>query len=151
MKKGRLIIISGPSGAGKSTIVKALMAQSPGAFFSVSATTRKIRPGEKDGTDYLFVSRERFRELIREEGLLEWAEYVGNYYGTPARPVLEHLEKGFDVLLDIETRGAKQVLEKFPEAVSIFVCTPSFAELEKRLRARGTNSEEDIRRRLEKD
>ena len=150
MKRGKLIIISGPSGAGKSTIVRALMAQSPGAFFSVSATTRGIRAGEEEGVDYLFVTREEFRELIRTDGLLEWAEYVGNYYGTPAKPVLEHLERGDDVLLDIETRGAKQIMAKYPEAVSIFVCTPSFAELEKRLRARGTNTEEDIRRRLEK-
>ena len=150
MKKGKLIIISGPSGAGKSTIVRALMAQSPGAFFSVSATTRAIRPGEEEGVDYLFVSREQFQELIRTDGLLEWAEYVGNYYGTPSKPVLEKLEQGFDVILDIESRGARQVMDKYPEAVSIFVCAPSFAELEKRLRARGTNTEEDIRRRLTK-
>ncbi len=148
MKKGKLIIISGPSGAGKSTIVHALMAQSPGAFFSVSATTRAIRPGEEDGVDYLFVTREAFQELIRTDGLLEWAEYVGNYYGTPAKPVLEKLEQGFDVILDIESRGARQVMDKYPEAISIFVCAPSFAELEKRLRNRGTNTEEDIRRRL---
>ncbi len=150
MKKGKLIIISGPSGAGKSTIVHALMAHSPGAFFSVSATTRAIRPGEEDGVDYHFVSREQFRELIRTDGLLEWAEYVGNYYGTPAKPVLDKLDQGFDVILDIESRGARQVMEKFPAAVSIFVCAPSFAELEKRLRARGTNTEEDIQRRLTK-
>ena len=148
MKRGKLIIISGPSGAGKSTIVRALMAQSPGAFFSVSATTRAIRPGEEDGVDYLFVTREAFQELIRTDGLLEWAEYVGNYYGTPAKPVLDKLEQGFDVILDIESRGARQVMDKYPEAVSIFVCAPSFAELEKRLRDRGTNTEEDIQRRL---
>ena len=150
MNKGKLFIISGPSGAGKSTIIRALLAQSPDAFFSVSATTRAIRPGEQDGVDYLFVTRERFQELIRTDGLLEWAEYVGNFYGTPAEPALRALEEGRDVLLDIETRGARQVMEKYPEAVSIFVCTPSFAELEKRLRARGTNTEEDIRKRLTK-
>lgn len=148
MRRGKLIIISGPSGAGKSTIVRALMAQSPGAFFSVSATTRAMRPGETEGVDYLFVTREEFRELIRADGLLEWAEYVDNYYGTPAKPVLEKLEKGFDVILDIESRGARQVMDRYPEAISIFVCAPSFAELEKRLRDRGTNTEEDIRRRL---
>ena len=148
MKRGKLIIISGPSGAGKSTIVRALMAQSPGAFFSVSATTRAIRPGEEDGVDYHFVTREAFQELIHTDGLLEWAEYVGNYYGTPAKPVLDKLEQGFDVILDIESRGARQVMDKYPEAVSIFVCAPSFAELEKRLRDRGTNTEEDIQRRL---
>jgi len=148
MKQGKLIIISGPSGAGKTTIVQALLAQSPGAYFSVSATTRSMRTGEKDGVDYRFVSREQFQELIRTDGLLEWAEYVGNYYGTPAKPVLDKLEQGFDVILDIETKGAKQVMGKYPEAVSIFVCPPSFAELERRLRARGTNTEEDIRRRL---
>ncbi len=150
MTRGKLIIISGPSGAGKSTIVQALLAQSPGAYFSVSATTRGIRAGEKDGVDYRFVSREQFRELIRTDGLLEWAEYVGNYYGTPAKPVLEKLDQGCDVILDIETQGAKQVMTRYPEAVSIFVCTPSFAELERRLRARGTNTEEDIQRRLVK-
>ncbi len=148
MRRGKLIIISGPSGAGKSTIVRALMAQSPGAFFSVSATTRAMRPGETEGVDYLFVTREEFRELIRTDGLLEWAEYVDNYYGTPAKPVQEKLEKGFDVILDIESRGARQVMDRYPEAISIFVCAPSFAELEKRLRDRGTNTEEDIRRRL---
>lgn len=148
MRRGKLIIISGPSGAGKSTIVRALMAQSPGAFFSVSATTRAMRPGETEGVDYLFVTREEFRELIRTDGLLEWAEYVDNYYGTPAKPVLEKLEQGFDVILDIESRGARQVMDRYPEAISIFVCAPSFAELEKRLRDRGTNTEEDIRRRL---
>ena len=150
MKRGKLIIISGPSGAGKSTIVRALMAQSPGAFFSVSATTRAIRPGEEDGVDYLFVTREAFQELIRTDGLLEWAEYVGNYYGTPAKPVLEKLEQGFDVILDIESRGARQVMDKYPEAVSIFVCAPSFAEIEERLRKRGTNTEADIQKRLAK-
>ena len=150
MTRGKLIIISGPSGAGKSTIVQALLAKSPGAYFSVSATTRGIRAGEKDGVDYRFVSREQFRELIRTDGLLEWAEYVGNYYGTPAKPVLEKLDQGCDVILDIETQGAKQVMTRYPEAVSIFVCTPSFAELERRLRARGTNTEEDIQRRLVK-
>ena len=150
MKAGKLIVISGPSGAGKSTIVRALLAQSPDAFFSVSATTRAPRPGEQEGVDYLFVSRERFRELIDTDGLLEWAEYVDNFYGTPAEPVRRSLAEGRDVLLDIETRGARQVMEKFPEAVSIFVCAPSYAELEQRLRARGTNSEEDIRKRLRK-
>ena len=109
-----------------------------------------MRPGEQDGVDYLFVTRERFQELIRTDGLLEWAEYVDNCYGTPAEPALRALEEGRDVLLDIETRGARQVMEKYPEAVSIFVCTPSFAELEKRLRARGTNTEENIRKRLTK-
>ena len=150
MKKGRLVIISGPSGSGKSTIIHALMAQSPGAFFSVSATTRSIRPGEEDGVDYLFVSKEEFREMIRNDGLLEWAEYVDNYYGTPAEPVLRKLAEGCDVFLDIETRGARQVMDKYPEAVSIFVCAPSFAVIEERLRARGTNTEEDIRKRLAK-
>jgi guanylate kinase len=150
MSKGRLVIISGPSGSGKSTIIRALMAQSPGAFFSVSATTRKIRTGEQDGVDYHFVTRERFEELIRQDGLLEWAEYVDNYYGTPAAPVLEKLAEGRDVFLDIETQGAKQVLAKYPDAVTVFVCTPTFQVLEERLRARGTNTEEDIRKRLRK-
>ena len=150
MKKGRLIIISGPSGSGKSTIIRALMDQSPGAFFSVSATTRSIRPGEENGVDYLFVSKEEFQDMIRRDGLLEWAEYVDNYYGTPAEPVLRKLAEGCDVFLDIETRGARQVMAKYPEAVSIFVCAPSFAVIEERLRARGTNTEADIRKRLAK-
>ena len=150
MKKGRLIIISGPSGAGKSTIVHAVMDQSPDAFFSVSATTRAIRPGEKDGVDYLFVSRERFQDMIRNDGLLEWAEYVDNYYGTPAEPVLRKLSEGRDVILDIETRGAKQVMAKYPEAISIFVCAPSFAAIEERLRARGANTEAEIQKRIAK-
>ena len=148
IERGKLLVISGPSGVGKSTAIHGLLSKHPEMYFSVSATTRSMRTGEKDGVDYRFVSREQFQELIRTDGLLEWAEYVGNYYGTPAKPVLDKLEQGFDVILDIETKGAKQVMGKYPEAVSIFVCPPSFAELERRLRARGTNTEEDIRRRL---
>ena len=145
---GRLFVISGPSGAGKGSIVEKLLRQGERIYFSVSATTRQKRPYETDGKEYYFVSRQDFLDRIERKRMLEWAEYEGQMYGTPADPVDEKLRAGFDVLLDIETKGAKQVMGKYPEAVSIFVCPPSFAELERRLRARGTNTEEDIRRRL---
>jgi guanylate kinase len=145
--KGKLLVISGPSGVGKSSVVRALTDRM--AFhFSVSWTTRKRRAGEVDGVDYVFVDRVRFEEAIARGGLLEWAEYSGNLYGTPRDAVLEHLELGEHVLLDIENDGAGQVKAAYPDAVLIFIMPPSRAELERRLRTRGDTAEEDIRMRL---
>lgn len=148
MDKGKLLILSGPSGAGKSTVVSRLMELRKDVCFSVSATTRSPRPGEADGVNYFFVTRERFAEMIRENALLEHAEYVGNYYGTPRDYVEQKINMGVNVILDIEVQGARQVLEKVPDAIPVFLVPPSLAELEHRLRARGTESEEVIRSRL---
>ncbi len=145
---GKLFVLSGPSGAGKSTVIAHLLKTLDKAYFSVSATTRAPREGEVDGVDYHFLSREQFEELIARGELLEHAEYVGNYYGTPAGPVNEKLAAGYDVLLDIETQGAEQVMANRPDAVSVFLFPPGFAVLEERLRKRGTDSEEKIQARL---
>lgn len=147
--KGLLVIISGPSGAGKSTVISRLMQLRDDIRFSVSATTRSPRPGEEDGIAYFFKSHEEFSAMIENGEFLEYAEYVGNYYGTPAAPVDENISKGCTVLLDIEVQGAMQILEKRSDAVSIFLCPPSLEVLEKRLRGRGTDSEEKIQGRLE--
>lgn len=149
MSKGQLIIMSGPSGVGKSTIVHKVMEQYPNLRFSVSATTREMRPGEEEGVSYYFVTREKFLDMVVKDELLEHAEYVGNFYGTPAKPIDEALSLGYDILLDIEVQGAMQVKAKRPDAVSVFIKAPSFEELEKRLRGRGDTAEEKIVGRLE--
>lgn len=148
-KKGTLFVVTGPSGAGKGTVLRQVMAQLDSLYFSISATTRAPRPGEVDGVHYHFITRERFQQLIHENRLLEHAEYVGNYYGTPLDPVLEHLEQGDDVILEIEIQGARQVKARYPKSALVFIAPPSFEELENRLRGRGTESEETICRRME--
>lgn len=146
--EGVLVIVSGPSGAGKSTVISRVAKLRPDIRFSVSATTREPRPGEVDGKDYHFKTQEEFWEMIKADAFLEHAEYVGNCYGTPAAPVDENIAAGNTVILDIEVQGAMQIMEKRPDAVSIFLCPPSLEELERRLRGRGTDSEEKIRDRL---
>jgi guanylate kinase len=146
--RGALIVFSGPSGSGKGTVLGEYFKSHPEAAFSVSATTRKPRPGEIDGTSYHFVSRERFEEMIREGEVLEYTQYNGNYYGSPAGPIRKELEAGRDVVLEIEVDGAMQVRERFPEALLIFVLPPSFGELERRLTGRGTETPEEIAGRL---
>lgn len=147
---GKLFVISGPSGVGKSTIVKRVMEQCPNLRFSVSATTRPIRPGEVDGVNYFFVNRPAFERMIEQQELLEYAEYVGNYYGTPEAPLDEALQAGCDILLDIEPQGALNVKRRRPDAILIFMMPPSLAELERRLINRGDTAPELIRGRLER-
>lgn len=148
MDKGKLIVISGPSGAGKSTVVCKALEKRDDVCFSTSVTTRKPRAGEMDGKEYFFVDLDRFQEMVENDELLEHAEYVANSYGTPRAYVERQLESGINVLLDIEVQGARQVHEKMPEAVMIFVAPPSLEELERRLRGRGTDTERAIEARL---
>lgn len=147
-KKGTLFVITGPSGAGKGTVLKEVIRSLEDLYFSVSGTTRQPRVGEVDGVHYHFMTRERFEELIAGDRFLEYAQYNGNYYGTPLDPVEEHLEQGHDVILEIELQGALQVKKRLPKAVTVFIAPPSFEELERRLRGRGTETDEVIRRRL---
>lgn len=146
---GKLIVISGPSGVGKSTVVKKVMEAYPNLRFSVSATTRPMRPGEVDGKNYYFVNQDTFRKMIDEGQLLEYAQYVGNYYGTPEAPVDTSLSAGVDILLDIEVQGALNVKQKRPDAILIFMVAPSFSELEDRLNGRGDTAPDLIQKRLE--
>lgn len=147
-EKGKLIVISGPSGAGKSTVVFKAIEGREDVCFSTSVTTRKPRPGEVDGREYFFVDPDRFKEMVENDELLEHAEYVANSYGTPRAYVEEKLEAGLNVLLDIEVQGARQVHEKMPDAVKIFIIPPSLETLEKRLKGRGTDTERAIEARL---
>lgn len=148
-KKGKLFIISGPSGSGKSTLLSEVLQKLDNNFFSVSATTRKPRPGESNGIEYFFKTHEEFKAMLEAGQFIEYAQYAGNYYGTPIEPILKQLELGKDIFLDIEVQGALQVRKKMPEAILIFAIPPSFKELEKRLRKRSTESELIIMERLE--
>ena len=145
---GELIVVSGPSGAGKSTVISRVMKDNSEVVFSVSATTRKPREGETDGVDYYFTDCEHFESMIKNGELLEHAQYVGNYYGTPKAPVLNSMAKGLSVLFDIEVQGAMQIKEQCPEAILIFVIPSDFSQIEKRLHCRGTDSEEKIQQRI---
>jgi len=150
-KKGILAVISGFSGAGKGTLIKELLQRHGEQYaLSVSATTRSPRAGEEHGREYFFVSKEAFEQMIGEDALIEHACYVGNYYGTPKSYVEEQMEAGRDVILEIEIQGARKVKEKFPDTLLLFVTPPSAAELESRLRGRGTETDEVIRSRLER-
>ena len=148
--RGQLIVLSGPSGVGKSTVISELLGQRQDIHFSVSFTTRQPRVGEADGVNYHFVDRAEFERMISAGELLEYAEYVGNYYGTSLKVIQEKVAAGTDVLLDIEVQGAAKVRAKCPEAVLIFIIPPSFEELSRRLRGRNTDSEETIAGRLRK-
>ena len=142
------MIISGPSGVGKSTILKEIFARRKNLYFSVSATTRPPREGETDGVHYHFLSVEKFQEWIADHNFLEYAEYVGDFYGTPKKYAYEAMDAGRDVILDIEIQGAEQVKKSCPEAVSVFIAPPDWNELKRRLSERGTDSPEKIQKRL---
>ena len=146
---GKLFVISGPSGVGKSTVVKEVMRRSEHLKFSISATTRPQRPGEIDGKNYFFMTRCEFEQMIAEEKLLEYTEYVGNYYGTPESQVDSALAQNSDILLDVEVNGALNVKRRRPDAVLIFMLAPSFSEIEKRLNGRGDTAPELIKKRLD--
>lgn len=146
--KGIMLILSGPSGSGKGTVVRQLLKECGDMRLSVSATTRDPRPEDTDGVTYNFMDNAGFEKLIEENGLLEYAQYCGNYYGTPRKPVDSWLDDGKDVIVEIEIVGAEQIKSKRPEAVSVFLLPPSMEELERRLRGRGTESEEVILQRL---
>ncbi|MGM3308624.1 guanylate kinase [Anabaena sp. WFMT] len=145
---GKLIVLTGPSGVGKGTLMRSLLQRHPELYYSVSVTTRSPRPGETNGENYYFISRNDFEQLVAQGEFLEWAEFAGNYYGTPRAAVLDHIQSGKLVVLEIELEGARQIRASFPSAHSIFILPPSFSELEKRIRGRGQDSQEAIARRL---
>ena len=148
MKQGKILIVSGPSGVGKGTVLKALMKNYPNMRFSVSATTRAPRPGEIDGVHYRFMTKAEFEDLIARDALLEYAAYADNYYGTPAEPVEAGVDRGEIVILEIEVKGALQVMSRRKDAVSIFIAPPSHAELRSRLFNRGDTAPDVAEKRL---
>ncbi|QFP79867.1 guanylate kinase [Latilactobacillus graminis] len=149
--RGMLIVLSGPSGVGKGTVRQAMLEDEFRDFhYSVSMTTRKPRPGEQDGVDYYFVSREEFEQEIANDGMLEYAQYVDNYYGTPMKYVNQTLDSGRDVLLEIEVQGAMQVRENCPDGVFIFLTPPDLLELRNRIQRRGTDDQATIDKRMQK-
>ncbi len=148
--KGRLFVVSGPSGVGKGSLIREMLSRYPRLELSISATTRSPREGEVDGVDYHFLKEEEFQERLDRGDFLEWAEVYGHRYGTLSGPVRRALKEGRDVVLEIDVQGARQVMRAMPEAVSIFVSPVSLGQLEERLRKRGTESEEQLKRRLEK-
>lgn len=150
LSPGKLIVLTGPSGVGKGTLMRLLLSRHPELNYSISATTRSPRAGEVDGKDYYFISRSKFQRLIEQGEFLEWAEFAGNLYGTPRKPVINLMESGKSVLLEIELEGARQIRATFPELLSIFILPPTFNELEKRIRGRKKDSEEAISRRLKR-
>ncbi|WP_216828041.1 guanylate kinase [Alkalihalobacterium elongatum] len=147
-EKGLLIVLSGPAGVGKGTVCSALRQENTDIQYSVSATTRSPREGEVDGVNYFFKSREEFEGMIKNDDLLEWAEYVGNYYGTPIDYVRKTIDEGNDIILEIEVQGALKVKERLPEGVFIFLMPPSLAELRKRIEGRGTETVDVIDKRM---
>lgn len=148
LPRGKMIVLTGPSGVGKGTLVRALLERHPDLYLSISVTTRSPRPGEIHGKHYYFVTRNNFEQMVAKSELLEWAEFAGNYYGTPRQPVEEQISQGKWVLLEIELEGARQIRNTFPSALRIFILPPSLTELEQRLRCRAQDSEEAIARRL---
>ncbi|MEB3829382.1 guanylate kinase [Phormidium sp. CCY1219] len=150
MQTGRLIVLTGPSGVGKGTLLRSLLARHPELHLSISVTTRPPRPGEVHARDYYFVDHSRFREMVENGELLEWAEFALNCYGTPREPVENMIREGKSVILEIELAGARQVRETFPDALQVFILPPREGELERRIRSRGQDSEAAIARRLQR-
>lgn len=148
MNRGKLLVLSGPSGVGKSTMIAGIRQRHPDMYFSISATTRNMREGDAEGVTYLFKTQEQFEDMIRENAFYEYARYADNYYGTPKEPVEQRLQKGIDVILDIDVQGALQVKEQCPDAVLVFIAAPSLSVIEQRLRGRGDTKEEDMVKRL---
>ena len=148
MNSGVLYVVSAPAGCGKGTILQTVLKNNDNLYYSVSGTTRNPRPGEIDGVNYFFHTKEEFKKLINNNDVLEYAEFCDNYYGTPRKPVEEKLSEGYDVILEIETNGAMQVKKNFSDAVMIFILPPSVGELRRRLNKRGTESAEIIEKRL---
>ena len=148
MNKGGIFIISGPSGSGKDTLLKELFKKFPEIKFSISSVTRDMREGEKEGEKYNFISRSKFEEMIKNDELLEYNVYVGNYYGTPKKPVIQAVDKGEDIVIEVDVNGAKNIRSKLPQAISIFIMPPSFEELERRLSDRGTETKAAIGERM---
>ncbi len=147
--KGLLLVISGPSGAGKGTVISSLFEKTSNLHYSVSATTRYMREGEKDGVNYFFLTKDQFEKEIDNDGMLEYAKYCDNYYGTPKKAVVNKLDEGIDVILEIEIQGALQIKDKFPDAVLLFIIPPKFSDIEKRLTGRNTEPPEIIKNRIE--
>lgn len=150
MGQGKLIVITGPSGVGKGTLLRSLLQRHPDLYLSISVTTRAPRPGEVDGKNYFFVSRPSFERMVAQGELLEWAEFAGNFYGTPRAAVEEQIRLGRWVMLEIELEGARQIRKTFPDALRIFILPPSISELEQRIRNRAQDSDEAIVRRLQR-
>ena len=148
-KKGTLVLFSGPSGVGKDTVLEVVLNKNKDLQKSISLTTREIRENEIDGKDYYFISQDAFENMIKNNEVLEFAQYGKNFYGTPKAPIDKWLDEGKTIILKIEVQGAKKIKELYPDAVGIFIMPPSMDELEKRLRFRGTESEDDIQRRLD--
>ncbi|WP_026766333.1 guanylate kinase [Selenomonas ruminantium] len=148
MRKGLLMVVSGPSGTGKGTVCSELLAQAEDLAYSISATTRQPRAGEVDGKNYYFMDKADFEQKIAEGGFLEYANVYGNYYGTPLGKIEERLAKGEDILLEIDTQGALNVMKKCPDGLFIFLVPPSLAELERRIRGRGSETEESLQKRM---
>ena len=144
----KLIILTGPSGVGKGTVIKEMLGKEKKFWLSISATTREPREGEKEGENYYFLNQDKFKEIIEQNLFIEWAQFSGNDYGTPLSSVYEKIKEGFTVLLEIEVEGARQIKNKFPNSLSIFLLPPNKEELERRIRNRGTEKEEAIKKRL---
>ena len=147
---GRLIVLTGPSGVGKGTLLRRLLSHHSDLYLSISATTRAPRPGESEGKHYYFIGRPVFQQMADRGDLLEWAEFAGNYYGTPRQPIEQHIQQGRSVVLEIELEGARQVRQSYPNALQIFILPPSLVELENRIRQRGHDDEAAIARRLKR-
>ncbi len=148
MNKGGVFVVAGPSGSGKDTLFKELFKRKPEIKFSISSITRPMRVGEVEGEKYNFITREKFLSMLENDELLEYNEYIGNYYGTPKAPVIAAIEKGEDILIEVDVNGAKEICEKLPEAITVFIMPPSYKELKRRLSGRGTETQDLIDKRM---